>query len=97
MPGRLTGRQPGYSSAYAAEANALNSKAGIVPQAARKKAGLPAAVQALCPGPCLLFSIGRPRRDGALCFKSCLIAASVKFVVFHDALTLPNEHLQSVL
>ena len=57
------------SSADAAEANVLKSKAGVVPRAAKKKAGPPAVVQELGSSLCLLSSRGRPRRDSALYFE----------------------------
>lgn len=56
------------SSAYAVAANVLNSKAGIVPQTAKQKAGLPAMGQELGSSLCLLSLKHRPRRDGALYF-----------------------------
>lgn len=59
-------------------AEVLNSRAGIVLQAAEKKAGLPTVVQEWGSGLCLLSCIERPRRDGTLYFKSCLLAACVE-------------------
>lgn len=82
--------------ASAVGAKVLNLRAGIVLQAAEKKAGLPTVVQEQGSGLCLLSCIDRPKRGGALYFERAAYQLPVSRMVFHDALML-QMHTCNVL